>query len=503
MQAKKYLIGLDIGTTGTKCLLFSTDGEIIGHAYEGYALKTPQVGRSEQDANDWWHAVVKTVRAVSNDPKIAQSIVAISLSLQGGTLVPVDESGEPLCQAVVWNDSRATKQAATFKEKFGSDYMYQRSGWNLNGRLNAMQIAWLRENRPEIHARTWKFLSVSDFISLKMTGRAAVDISNVGINQLADIRTCAYDKNILDFIGIKEDQLADIVPSGEPIGHLTPKAAEELALPESVILVAGAHDQYAVSLGAGAVNSGNVLIGSGTAWVVTAITDRPNFDSGLAQSVSAIKGKWGSLLSIGTGGVCLEWFRKNLKMLDDNGDLLSYKAIDEMAGSKEIGANGLFFYPYFGGSSFPERDSVSKASFIGLDLSHERSDIARAIMEGVSYQIVWGLETFRASFPITGLKLAGGASKSALWSQMVADIANLPVRIPLIPDLACVGAAILAGVGIGIFTTAEEGYQRLAIEEKIILPNPENATRYAELFKLFKKHARSLRTLYDTTPENR
>jgi len=496
VNKKAYLIGIDVGTTGTKSLLFSADGAVVGRDYEGYSLETPHVGYSEQNANSWWHAAVKTVRTICADPEVAGHVAAISLSLQGGTLVPVDASGEPLCPAIVWNDARAAKEAAAFKEKFGAEYMYQKSGWRLGRGLNALEILWLRENQPDIFRRAWKFLSVPDFISFKMTGRTAVDISDAGINQLADIRKAAYDQDILDFIGITEDQLAEIVPSGAPIGHLTPEAAAQLGLPESTLLVAGAHDQYAAALGAGAINAGDVIIGSGTTWVVTAMTDSPRFETHFAQSVSAVEGMWGSLVSIGYGGVCLEWFRKNVMAADAAGNLMSFEEIDKMASAKNVGANGLFFYPYFGGSSHPESDTVSKASLVGLDLSHDRFDIARAIMEGVTYQILWVLEDMSAKFPVSALKLVGGASKSALWSQMVADISGMPVMIPAIPDLTCVGAAILAGVGSGIFSSIADGYRRLAVQEKVIAPDSENAASYKKLFALYKDHARSLRALY-------
>lgn len=491
---KQYLLGIDVGTTGTKSLLFSSDGELLGHAYRGYEMRTPQVGYSEQNAEDWWEAVCQTVREVCADPQIGKAVAAISLSLQGGTMVAVDENMQPVRPAMVWNDARCGVQKEAYLQEVGeAESMYQKTGWRLGNGLLAMEIRWMKESEPELFEKTAMFLSVPDYISMKMTGVPAVDLSDAGINQLADIRSGGYDPEILKFAGITEDKLPKIVHSGDVIGHLTEEAAQAMGLSTDAVLVAGAHDQYAVALGAGATNAGDILIGSGTCWVVTAIGDEPAFETGLSQSVAAVPGKWGSLLSLSSGGVCLEWWRRNLTVAPD-GSQIPYDVINEEVAKRKAAADGLFFYP-FSGNAAPGR-KFEKASFIGLDLSHDRFDIARAIMEGVAFQAIWMMESFKTKPSKEGLKLAGGASKSALWCQMVADIANLPVRIPEVADLACVGAAILAGTGCGIYPNVEEGYKCLAVRERIIQPDPDRAQMYAKLYAQYKKHAEVLGTVY-------
>ena len=304
---KRYLIGVDLGTTGTKTMLFTSDGNCIGHAYRAYASQTPHVGWSEQDPRDWWTAVVETVREACPDPSVALRVVGISLSVQGGTTVPVDTMYEPVRPAIVWNDTRCTAQREQFLQEVGSDdTMYRKTGWHLGTGLNALQIRWIKDNEPENFQKTAMFLSAPDYIAYKMTGIAALDPSNIGINQLGDIVIGSYDSQILQFAGIHEKQLPKIISSGSVIGHLTMEAAKELGLSQECVLVSGAHDQYAVALGAGAVKDGDMLIGSGTCWVVTCIKDNPNFDSGLSQSVSAVPGKWGSMCELSSGGICLD-----------------------------------------------------------------------------------------------------------------------------------------------------------------------------------------------------
>ena len=490
----RYLIGIDVGTTGTKSMLFSESGRIISHAYADYPSQTPGTGRVEQNAEDWWRAVVRTVRAITADPQTARNVVAISLSLQGGTFVPVDRQYRPLHPAIVWSDKRCERQRQDCAQALGQDAIYQKTGWHLGSGLNMLQIAWFRENRPDLFEKTALFLSVPDYISLRMTGRPVVDISDAGINQLADIRTGRYDASILDYIGVPEDRLPEIVPSGTPVGRLLKGAAEELGLPRSVLLVAGAHDQYAALLGAGITRTGDIMIGTGTAWVVTALTDEPYFESGFCQSIPA-SGKWGSLVSLSTGGVCLDWFRNGVAGSPAAG--MSYAEINELASQRRAGVGGLRFYPYFTGTSFPLKGQNCKATLVGLDLSHDRVDIARAVMEGVAMQTVWTLDFFRERFPLKAVKLSGGAGKAPLWVQMVSNIANSPISVPLVNDLTCVGAGILAGVGAGLYASCEEGAGRFRLDETLYEPDPVQAERYAEVFEDFKRRARRLPDLYD------
>lgn len=491
---RRYLLGIDVGTTGTKTIVFDEEGALLAQAYEGYPLSTPQVGYSEQDPEDLWHAVCSTVRAVCKEPKIAASVVAVSISVQGGTLVPVDKDGTAVCPAIVWNDARCTEQCTAFEHEVGEpSVMYQKTGWKLIPALPALEIRWIKDNRPEVFQRTAKFLTVPDFISLKMTGTAACDLSGAGINQLCDIRRGCYDEQLLRFAGITEDQLPKLVRSGEIIGHLTEKAAAELGLTTSCVLVGGAHDQYAVALGAGAVEAGDILIGSGTCWVITAIGEQADFSSGLSQSVAAVPGKWGSLWSLSSGGVCLDWLRHNLAF-GEGGEGLSYTVLDHEAHKRRAAEDGLFFFPFSGRATLEK--GFQKASFVGIDLSHDRFDFARAIMEGVAFQIVWMMEAFRTKPSQKGLIFAGGASKSEVWSQILANMAGIPVRIPAVADLACVGAAILAGVGCGIYKTPEQGYRCLAVGERVMEPDSQQSNVYRRLMKEYKQKAAVLGDLY-------
>ena len=492
-MGKQYLIGIDAGTTGTKALLFTQDGQLIAQAYRDYPISTPQTGQVEQNALDWWEAVIATVRQVCAQKDANGQVVAISLSTQGGTVVPVDETGTPLRPAIVWNDARCTAQNQAYLACASAQSLYEKTGWAMLPGLPAMQIRWIRENQPDIFQKTAMFLTTADYLSLKMTGIAAIDPSNAGINQLTDIRTMTYDAALLRFAGISEDQLPAIIPSGQVIGSLTQEAADALALTTETVLVAGAHDQYAVALGAGAYDKGHMLIGSGTCWVVTAIDDKPDFSGGLSQSVAAVEGLWGSLWSLSTGGICLDWLRKNITLGADP-TALDYDTLNRQIAQCQAAQEGLFFYPFTGIGDQGKR--FSRATFTGLDLHHDRFSMARAVMEGVVFQIVWMLRAFPTESSPDGIKLTGGASRSRVWCQILADISGLPVRIPQVADLACVGAAILAGMGSGLYQSAAEGYQRLSVSEQVIYPQPEAAAQYARLMTQYQRQAKAIYESY-------
>ena len=483
-MSKKYTLGIDVGTTGTKAILFSEDGAPLAHAYRPYPLYNEKLNHSEQDSTDWWDAICQTVGEVCRDVDSAQ-VVAISLSTQGGTIVPVDKDCNPMRRAIVWNDHRFTPEREKYLSEIGApETLYEKCGWKLGTGLPMLAIRYMRDNEPEIFSAAYKFLSVPDFVAMKMTGRAAVDPSNAGINELCDINKMAYDKTLLSFAGVSEERLAEIVPSGEVIGRLTERAAKELSLTTDTVLVAGAHDQYAVSLGAGSIKSGDVLIGSGTCWVVTAMGDSLDFSSGFAQSVAAVPDIYGTLRSLSTGGVCLEWLRKLLS--GEDGELIDYSTINERVDKVNAAFDGLFFYPFSGIHPFKQ------GGFVGLDLSHDRFHMARAIMEGVVFEIVWMLESFKAKPSKDGIKLSGGASKSPVWCQMLADVSGLPVRIPELADLACVGAAIIAGVGAGMYKSAEDGYRAFAVKERVLMPRAEMTEKYAPLLDKYKRLAAAI-----------
>lgn len=498
------LLGTDIGTTGTKTILVNEFGQILASAYKGYRVYAEKPGYAEQEAEDWWEAVVYTIRECIKRIDRKDDIKAISLSTQGGSMVPVDENCRPLCRAAIWMDKRGYSQSKELSLQRDKDFYYMKTGWRLSDGLNLIQIKWLKDNNPEIFKKTHKFISTVEYINCKLMGETCGDPTNAAMTQLLDIKSRKWDSEILEISGIEEKRLGTLTDSGEVVGTLSAAAAEQLGLSRQVKIVSGGHDQYCVALGAGAVNNGDVVLSTGTAWVVLGIFDKPVFDTDtyFAPGNHVVKGKWGALVSVPTGGVSMEWFKENLGLTFRNGDGSTETEklgdIDQKALKKGPGSGGVMFYPHFTGSSCPTWSLKSKATIMGLDLSHDRYNIARAVMEGVVYDVNWMLSSLKEQgVSIERLKVLGGASRSSLWTRIVADITGVPVMIPESADMACIGAAILAGVGGGIFKNFSEGCSAMIKRETEVQPDKQNRLMYEELFKKYKIRFGFLKEAYN------
>lgn len=282
--------------------------------------------------------------------------------------------------------------------------------------------------------------------------------------------------------GIQSDQLSPVHNSGVVVGTLTAEASRETGLPESVLVVNGAHDQYCAALGAGVLKQGDIMLSCGTAWVVLCLLDQLNSipEKRLSISPHAIPGKWGALISLGGVGACMEWFLSNIWTNADSfkrADL--YHELNKRVDKVPAGSNGLIYLPSSGGY-----DRGARGAFIGLTLSHSRDDMARSIMEGIAFELRWIMKDIREVSSATW-RMVGGAAASVVWPKIVASITHLPVIIPSVTEASSCGAAILAGVGSGAFPDAEAGYRILSGHETLLEPDSETGKRYDELFPIY------------------
>lgn len=491
-----YVLAVDVGTTGTKAMLVAHNGTVVTSAYQGYPLTTPDKGFVEQDAEDWWNAFVATsmqcIRTIA-DP---QNIKAVSMSTQGGSLVPVDEHDKPLCPALVWMDSRGSRIREDMLRSRNDEWFYSRTGWKLLSGLNAVKIEWMRCSQPEIFRRTRKFLTTLDYINMKLTGRYVIDPTNAGITNLMNVTKKEWDKDILDDLGIRSDQLPEILPSGSVIGKLSKEASGLLGLDTATVLVNGGHDQYCSAVGAGAIHDGDMILSTGTAWVALAISAKPLFNEETGVSIGAhiLDGQWGALTSMPTAGLAMEWFRQKLSPKTSNKEgvleSLSFKAIDETAAGRQNQAKDLLFYPCFKGRGSPGWAMKSKASLLGLSLQHDVYDIARAIMEGVAFETKHVLEVYRnMGYATKSLRILGGATKSSLWMDIIANTVDCSVIRFREPNIACVGAAIIAGAafGVGVFEDYADGFRKVNGKETVCPVSGTLREAYLEKYDRYKK----------------
>ncbi len=481
-------IGLDVGTTATKAVVTDREGHIYGKGYFEYELTFPAEGQVEQNAEDWWTAATKAIRQAVSTVDIPDEIVGIGLSTQGATLVAVDEKGIPLAPAITWMDHRATEQASALDKAIGADAVYHKTGWRLSPAADAAKIRWLQEKRPELFHKTAYFISTLEFMNYQLCGRFVIDPTNAAIRQLLNIHTGQWDPEILDFIGITPDRLPEVHPVGHVIGNLTSEAAKALGLSTNVQVFNGAHDQYCAALGSGAVHTGDMLLATGTTWVVLGVTDRPMFTSSyIAPGIHPVKNRYGAMASLVSAGSALKWYRKIA------GE--DFATIDDEAATRTRSAADLLFYPYLCGAGFPHGKPEIRGSLMGLDLHHDKYDIARALMEGVAFETALTLEQFSAQgMGVHRLMMTGGASKSLLWSQLVGYITGCEIYRMKEPDTGCVGAAMIAAVGCTAFTNYEEASTSMVHAELLPLPDTDLPAFYKEKGARYRKHLEQAHT---------
>ena len=488
------LLGLDVGTTATKALLFDLQGRAVASASYTYGLLMPQPKWVEQDAEELWRGVVETTRAVLRQIGPGDRVVALSQSSQAGTTIAVDAESRPVQNAISWMDERAEVQAQRVREKWGAGWIKQTTGWMLWGGLPLQHIAWLRENRPDLFARTRRFLFVNDFITWRLTGRFCMNPSDAGITQLMSVASSDWDERLLETAGIRREQLSPMCPSGRVVGTLTAEASRATGLPQSTLVVNGAHDQYCGAVGMGVTRPGRLLLSCGTAWVIVAVPE--SLEVGLRSemmSISrhAVEGRFGALRSLGGVGASLEWFLDNIWGGEARDRAAQYAAVNEGVARSPAGAKGLLFLPLAGG--YAAAFGVSQGGFVGLSLGHSRDDMARAVMEGIALDLRWDLDALKeAGIEIAELKMVGGAARSPIWPQIVADVSGVTVVLPTIKDAASCGAAILAGVGAGIFPDVEAGYAAFRGRETRLMPATENRALYDGLLVKYQELQRFL-----------
>jgi len=376
------------------------------------------------------------------------------------------------------------------------------SGWHLYPGLCLPAIAWIRQHQPDVFRRAERYFSVNDYLVHCLTGRFCTNPSNGGGMQLVNVATAEWSPELCDLAGIGPGQLSPILPAGAIIGRITPEVSSLTGLPDQTVVINGGHDQGCTALGLGVTSPGKVLLGCGTAWVVTGVTDTPDLAT-LPPSLdlnfhTVPKGeplRWTASQSLGGLGASVEWLLQRLWLaLDPKSSTArdaAFAALDAELEETRPGGNGLYSLPLTGGHSAPAGDQ--RGGLWGLRLDHTRADMARAVMEGAAYELRWALEPIRrAGMPIEQMWMIGGATQSPLWPTIVASITGLPITLPQGRHWPAIGAAILAGVGCGAFETITDGLARFQRPERRIEPDPTETQTYDEGFATYRHLAHLL-----------
>ena len=479
----KYLIGIDVGTSGTKSVLFDTKGNEIASCTEEYPLYQPKNGWAEQKPGDWWEAVCKTLRYLTPYAEGGE-ICGIGISGQMHGLVMLDENNEVIRDSIIWCDGRTTQECREIDSTVGHERLMKITCNPALEGFTAGKIMWVKKHEPENYKRCRHILLPKDYIRFKLTGEYATEVSDASGMQLLDIEGRCWSGEICDKLGIDISLLAKVYESPEATGYVTEEASRLTGVKAGVVVAGGAGDNAAAAIGAGVCKSGKAFTTIGTSGVVFAHTDRPVFDMGgrIHTFCCAVPGKWHVMGVTQAAGLSLNWFRGNLAKD------VSYKELDEQSAAIGIGSDNLIYLPYLMGERTPILDVNSRGVYFGLSAMHTRAHMARATMEGVSYSLNSCVELLGSiGVDVSDMVICGGGGKSKLWQKILADVYGIDVKTLVNGECAALGVAILAGVASGIYSSVEQGCDICVAEKAITRADGENHEKYMRYYDLYKK----------------
>jgi sugar (pentulose or hexulose) kinase len=488
----ELLLAIDAGTTSVKAGLFAPDGRCLGVGRQEYQLETPMADRAQLDPEVYWQACLKTVRDAIRQPGVRpEQVKALAVSSQGETTITLDAKGKVIYPALVWLDNRASDQASFLAEKFGKD-VYSRTGIpEIVPTWSACKILWIRQNEPEIFSRADKFLLVQDYLIFRLTGRIVTDGSVSCTTLNFDIVKKAWWPDVQDAIGIRTDQLPEIVPPGANVGTLSPEAAGPLGLTTETCVVTGGMDQAVGAIGAGNFKPGKVSESTGAALAIQATIADPMIDQSGVVPVycHSVPGQYLLVPVCPTAGMAFKWLRDSFfrdemeRAADEETD--AYDRLTRLAEPIPPGSDGLIMLPHLMGAFSPEPNLLARGSFTGFTLSHTRGHFVRALLEGVAFLLRRNLEYIeRTGMAIPEIRSTGGGARSLLWNRIKANVCNRPIVTLANEETAMLGDAILAGVAGGMFQSIEEGCNSMVAVKESIQPDGD-ARAYIKPYRLY------------------
>ena len=478
-----YFLGVDAGTSGTKAVLIRDDGSIVGSATESYPLYTPRPLWSEQDPHDWWKAACAAIRRLLIETGVsAHRIETVGLTGQMHALVLLDEGGEVIRPAILWNDQRTAAQCRKMTEKIGAKEVIERLGNPILAGFTAPKIVWVRDEEPKAYARAAKVLLPKDYVRYRLTGAFAMDVSDASGTALFNVARREWDTDTLSDLEIPSEWMPDVFESPVPCAKINSEGAAATGLIEGTPVVAGAGDQAAGAVGAGIVREGVISVTLGTSGVVFAASDayRVEPSGKLHAFCHAVPNGWHLMGVMLSAAGSFEWFASTF----GNND---YDALNAAASAVPAGSEGLTFLPYLSGERTPHADPNARGVFFGITLRHGKGHFARAVMEGVAYGLKDSLELMHGlGISASDLRVSGGGARSALWLQILADVFGEPVRAVNPGEGAAYGAALLAAVGGGAFASVKDAGNAVKAEGEMIQPG-RAAEEYERGYDRFRK----------------
>lgn len=493
-----YLMGIDLGSTSLKAVIYDLGGNVVARS------SRPTEKRIPPDHPEWviwepeeiWGGAAAAAKEAISALKDPHDVKGVAVTGMGVDAVPMDEKGQWLYPFISWHDPRTVPQQQWWIDNIGNERTFKAGGWPAWAINTALRIRWIMEHEPEVHARTQKWLLIEDFVNFMLCGVQATDYSMASCTLLFDQQTQDWSDEILALAGIERRLLSDPRPSGTPIGEVTPAASEATGLPVGTPVVLGGHDHLCGALPVGAFRPGIVLNVTGTWEIVMTVVDKPGLttnilDAGLVMQSHVARGMyagWGGAVA----AEMLEWYRKEYgfeaKTRADTGGGVDWDYLMQDAANAPAGANGVLFLPHMSGASSPISDSRSLGAFVGLTNRVRKGDMLRAVIEGLDYQLLDIVSTMEQemSFKAQRLIAVGGAVRNKFWMQNKADMTGCPVEVPAVEEATPLGAAILAGIGVGLYRDEQDAYEHVCKPGETYVPDTTLTSQYAEWFKLHK-----------------
>jgi len=496
-----YLLGTDIGTSGTKTILMDTDGNLIAQDLQEYDVLTPKPLWAEQWPDVWLEATKASIKNTVEKAGIpAEKIRGIAISgLYGGSGIPLDENMEPIRPCMIWMDRRAEAESQWVLEHIGKDKLLEITHNGADPYYGYTKILWMKNNEPENWQKTKLFLPPNDYVIYKLTGEVAIDYSSAGnIGGIFDMNNKTWSKEMMDAMGIPTSLMPEkIVESTDIVGGLTKEAAAELGLSEGMPVIASGIDCGAANIGLGVLESGIYATAIGTSMCAALISDKPVKGQDLIVWPYLYDAKRLSYYFAGgsTAGAIVKWFRQTMCQyeleVEKAGGRNAYDVLNEQAATIPVGSEGLIVLPYFMGERSPIWDSDAKGTMVGLSLAHTKAHIYRAFLEAVAFSLRDAIEATGENVG-ESILLAGGVTKSKLWRQIFADVTGYPIVCPIHEVEANMGDVMLAGIGTGLLSY-EEVKKWQVLDEKI-MPIKENHQKYNEYYLVYKSIYKNLKS---------
>lgn len=490
-----YFIGVDIGTSGTKTVLFDGMGKVIASATVEYPLYQPQNGYAEQMPQDWDNAVMQTLAAVMEQSGVAKDEVkGIGLSGQMHGLVMLDENNAVIRPSIIWCDQRTAAECEEITQKVGAERLIAITANPALTGFTASKILWVRNHELENYKKCRHILLPKDYIRFRLTGEYATEVSDASGMQLLDIPNRCWSDEVLAKLDIDKAMLGKVYESPDITGYLTAEAAARTGLKEGTPVVGGAGDNAAAAIGTGVAQDGKAFTTIGTSGVVFAHSSKISIDpKGRVHTFCcAVPGCWHVMGVTQGAGLSLKWFRDTFcdaeKQTAKSMGVDEYYLMDREAEQSPIGANRLLYLPYLMGERTPHLDANARGVFFGLSAMHTKRDMLRAVMEGVTYSLRDCLEVFREmNITVNDMMACGGGGSSPLWRQMLADLYGCPIQTLASKEGPALGVAILAMVGTGYYPTVADACKAIIKTNQTCSPNADAMAAYEPYYQLYRR----------------